>query len=132
MGSRERLWEKYGEAWGWPPAHMTLEADHDDPGVREPALVAGDLLLVVGEGLPGGAPLPVTSPAPQPPYPAKAPGSSGTSTACSRSTSSGTMSSARSWVEARTTNAAAPSSWASSQLAAVTHQRSPASRPGKR
>jgi hypothetical protein len=21
MGSRERLWELYGEAWGWPPAH---------------------------------------------------------------------------------------------------------------
>jgi DMSO/TMAO reductase YedYZ molybdopterin-dependent catalytic subunit len=20
MGSRVRLWEKYGEAWGWPPA----------------------------------------------------------------------------------------------------------------
>ena len=30
MGSRERLWEKYGEAWGWPPAQMTYEADRDD------------------------------------------------------------------------------------------------------
>jgi RimJ/RimL family protein N-acetyltransferase len=30
MGSRDRLWAKYGEAWGWPPAHMTLEADRDD------------------------------------------------------------------------------------------------------
>ena len=30
MGSRERLWEKYGEAWGWPPATMTLEQDRDD------------------------------------------------------------------------------------------------------
>ena len=24
MGSRERLWAKYGEAWGWPPASMTF------------------------------------------------------------------------------------------------------------
>jgi hypothetical protein len=30
MGSRERLWSIYGEAWGWPPAHMTVEADRDD------------------------------------------------------------------------------------------------------
>jgi hypothetical protein len=30
MGSRERLWEIYGEVWGWPPAHMTLEADRED------------------------------------------------------------------------------------------------------
>jgi hypothetical protein len=30
MGSRERLWEIYGEAWGWPPATMTYEADRDD------------------------------------------------------------------------------------------------------
>ena len=30
MGSRERLWEKYGEPWGWPPAHMTHEADRED------------------------------------------------------------------------------------------------------
>jgi hypothetical protein len=29
-GSRERLWEKYGEVWGWPPAQMTLEADRED------------------------------------------------------------------------------------------------------
>lgn len=27
MGSRERLWETYGEAWGWPPADLTLEDD---------------------------------------------------------------------------------------------------------
>jgi RimJ/RimL family protein N-acetyltransferase len=27
MGSRERLWETYGEAWGWPPATMTVEQD---------------------------------------------------------------------------------------------------------
>lgn len=30
MGSRERLWEKYGAAWGWPPANMTPEQDRDD------------------------------------------------------------------------------------------------------
>jgi hypothetical protein len=30
MGARERLWAIYGEAWGWPPATMTLEEDRDD------------------------------------------------------------------------------------------------------
>jgi hypothetical protein len=30
MGSRERLWSIYGEAWGWPPATMTYEADRED------------------------------------------------------------------------------------------------------
>lgn len=30
MGSRERLWEKYGAAWGWPPASMTYEQDRED------------------------------------------------------------------------------------------------------
>lgn len=30
MGSRERLWEKYGEAWGWPPETMTYEQDQED------------------------------------------------------------------------------------------------------
>lgn len=30
MGSRERLWSKYGEAWGWPRATMTLEQDRED------------------------------------------------------------------------------------------------------
>lgn len=30
MGSRERLWSIYGDAWGWPPATMTVEADRDD------------------------------------------------------------------------------------------------------
>ena len=30
MGSRERLWSIYGEAWGWPPAHMTHEQDRED------------------------------------------------------------------------------------------------------
>lgn len=30
MGSRERLWSMYGEAWGWPPATMTHEQDRED------------------------------------------------------------------------------------------------------
>jgi hypothetical protein len=30
MGSRETLWAKYGEPWGWPPATMTCEADRAD------------------------------------------------------------------------------------------------------
>ena len=30
MASRDRLWEKYGEAWGWPPADMSYEADRED------------------------------------------------------------------------------------------------------
>ena len=30
MGSRERLWETYGDAWGWPPATMTREQDRED------------------------------------------------------------------------------------------------------
>ena len=30
MGSRERLWAKYGAAWGWPPATMTPEQDRED------------------------------------------------------------------------------------------------------
>jgi hypothetical protein len=30
MGSRERLWAKYGDAWGWPAETMTFEADRED------------------------------------------------------------------------------------------------------
>lgn len=30
MGSRERLWSVYGEAWGWPPATMTAQDDRAD------------------------------------------------------------------------------------------------------
>ncbi|MGM1059162.1 N-acetyltransferase [Saccharothrix sp. Mg75] len=30
VGSRERLWSLYGEAWGWPPATMTREQDRVD------------------------------------------------------------------------------------------------------
>ncbi len=30
MGSRERLWAKFGGMWGWPKADMTYEADRKD------------------------------------------------------------------------------------------------------
>jgi RimJ/RimL family protein N-acetyltransferase len=30
MGSQERLWSIYGEAWGWPPTTMTADADRED------------------------------------------------------------------------------------------------------
>ena len=30
MGSRDRLWKIYGQAWGWPPATMTREQDLED------------------------------------------------------------------------------------------------------
>jgi Acetyltransferase (GNAT) domain len=30
MGSQERLWSIFGEAWGWPPADMTAEQDRVD------------------------------------------------------------------------------------------------------
>src|SRR5215469_9824195 len=40
MGSRDRLWEKYGEAWGWPPATMTLEQDREDLDHHEREIAA--------------------------------------------------------------------------------------------
>jgi RimJ/RimL family protein N-acetyltransferase len=40
MGSRERLWAKYGEAWGWPPADMTFEADREDLAHHEEEIAA--------------------------------------------------------------------------------------------
>jgi RimJ/RimL family protein N-acetyltransferase len=30
MGSRDRLWSIYGDAWGWPPESMTREDDRAD------------------------------------------------------------------------------------------------------
>lgn len=30
MGSRDRLWARYGDIWGWPPATMTYEQDEVD------------------------------------------------------------------------------------------------------
>lgn len=40
MGSRERLWAKYGEAWGWPPASMSVEADREDLARHEAEIAA--------------------------------------------------------------------------------------------
>jgi hypothetical protein len=40
MGSRERLWAKYGEAWGWPPAAMTVDADREDLAHHEAEIAA--------------------------------------------------------------------------------------------
>ncbi len=62
--------------------------------------------------------------------PLQAAGAGSGTSGCSRRMLSGTMSRARSWVDARTTGAATPSMWARSQLAAVTHQRSPGVSPG--
>jgi RimJ/RimL family protein N-acetyltransferase len=40
MGSRERLWSIYGEAWGWPPATMTRQQDLDDLAHHEAEIEA--------------------------------------------------------------------------------------------
>jgi hypothetical protein len=40
MGSRERLWTKYGEAWGWPSASMSREADREDLAHHEAEIAA--------------------------------------------------------------------------------------------
>ena len=40
MGSRERLWAKYGEAWGWPPASMSYEEDRADLARHEAEIAA--------------------------------------------------------------------------------------------
>jgi len=40
MGSRERLWAKYGEAWGWPPETMSLEEDRQDLAHHEAEIAA--------------------------------------------------------------------------------------------
>jgi hypothetical protein len=42
MGSRERLWAKYGEAWGWPPANMSYEADQRDLARHEAEIAADE------------------------------------------------------------------------------------------
>ena len=42
MGSRERLWDKYGDAWGWPPATMTYEADREDLAHHEAEIAANE------------------------------------------------------------------------------------------
>lgn len=40
MGSRERLWAKYGESWGWPPATLSYEADKQDLARHEAEIAA--------------------------------------------------------------------------------------------
>jgi hypothetical protein len=40
MGSRERLWSTFGDAWGWPPATMTYEQDRDDLARHEAEIAA--------------------------------------------------------------------------------------------
>jgi hypothetical protein len=40
MGSRERLWAKYGEAWRWPPETMTREQDRGDLQHHEEEIAA--------------------------------------------------------------------------------------------
>lgn len=40
MGSRERLWEIFGPAWGWPSETMTYEADRIDLARHEREIAA--------------------------------------------------------------------------------------------
>jgi hypothetical protein len=40
MGSRERLWAKYGAAWGWPPETMSYQQDRDDLARHEAEIAA--------------------------------------------------------------------------------------------
>lgn len=40
MGSRESLWARYGETWGWPPATMTYEEDKEDLARHEVEIAA--------------------------------------------------------------------------------------------
>ena len=39
-GSRERLWAKYGAAWGWPSADISYEADREDLARHEREIAA--------------------------------------------------------------------------------------------
>ncbi len=40
MGSRERLWARYGEAWGWPPYTMSQAQDRVDLARHEAEIAA--------------------------------------------------------------------------------------------
>jgi RimJ/RimL family protein N-acetyltransferase len=42
MGSRERLWSIYGQAWGWPPATMTAQQDREDLAHHEAEMERGE------------------------------------------------------------------------------------------
>jgi len=39
MGSRERLWTIFGDAWSWPPESMTFEEDRADLARHEREMV---------------------------------------------------------------------------------------------
>ena len=45
MGSRDRLWSLYGEAWGWPPAHTTVEQDREELAHHEREIAAHESFL---------------------------------------------------------------------------------------
>lgn len=40
MGSRERLWQRYGAAWGWPAETLSFERDRRDLAVHEAEIAA--------------------------------------------------------------------------------------------
>jgi hypothetical protein len=40
MSCRERLWARFGEAWGWPPADLSHEADRKDLARHEAEIAA--------------------------------------------------------------------------------------------
>jgi hypothetical protein len=40
MGSQERLWSIFGDAWGWPPATMTYQQDRRDLARHEAEIAA--------------------------------------------------------------------------------------------
>jgi hypothetical protein len=42
MGSRDRLWRKYGDTWRWPPESMTHEQDRQDLARHEAEMAAGE------------------------------------------------------------------------------------------
>jgi hypothetical protein len=52
MGSRERLWARYGASWGWPPATMTHEQDRADLARHEREIEAQETFnyAVLDEG----------------------------------------------------------------------------------
>ena len=47
MGSRERLWAKYGTAWGWPPANMSWDDDRKDLARHEAENAAGEAFTLI-------------------------------------------------------------------------------------
>src|SRR3712207_2559313 len=40
MSCRDRLWARYGEGWGWPPAGLTYEQDRADLARHEREMAA--------------------------------------------------------------------------------------------